>query len=119
LLLIVAVVLLSLVLTKWLGFLLGASIIFIGAETIIAVKLHLLAPRSTSRRSGKPVGAFRLRTDEETIISIAFALAGIASLTGVLHGGRVAGWLAVGAAAAGAANIVVTRRSTVAGSDGP
>jgi len=97
----------------------GVSIVFIGVETLIAINLHLLAPRSTSGRSGKPIAAFRLRSDEETIISIAFALAGIASLTGVLHGGRLAGWLAIGAAAVGATNIVVTRRGTVAASDKP
>lgn len=113
-LLVVAVVLLSLALIQWLGFLVGVSVVFIGVETLIAINLHLLAPRSMSRRSGKPIAAFRLRTDEEANFSIAIALAGIASLTGVLHGGRLAGWLAVGAAAVGAANIVVTRRITVA-----
>lgn len=60
---------------------------------------------------------FRFRAIEETIISAAFALAGVASLTGILHTSNVAGWLAIGAAIAGVVNTVVTRRSRASGSE--
>lgn len=53
------------------------------------------------------------------IISIAFTLAGIAALTGVLRAGNVVGWLAMGAAAASAANVVTTRWAMAAYSKKP
>jgi hypothetical protein len=113
----VAIVLISFALIHWFGLLIGASTIFIGVETIVGFRSYLRASRLASRRSGKPADVFGLGTEEETIISTAFALAGIASLTGVLGGGMLAGWLAIGAAAAGAANILFTRLRPVASSD--
>jgi hypothetical protein len=113
----VAAGLLSFALTRGLDFLTGISIIFIAVQAVIAINFHLLAPRSASGRATRSNEPFRFRTVEETIISATFALAGVASLIGVLHTGKLAGWLAVGAAAVGAANIVATRRTAAAGSD--
>ena len=115
----IAAGLLSLALTRGLNFLTGISIIFIAVQAVTAINFHLLAPRSASERTIKSNEPFWFRTVGETIASAAFALAGVASLTGVLNAGNLAGWLAVGAAAAGAANIVATRRSTVAGPNKP
>lgn len=115
-LLLVAVGVLSLASTRGLNFLSTISIIFIGVQAVTAINFHLLASKSPSGSTVKSNEPFRFRTPEETVISVAFALAGIATLTGVLHADKLAGWLALGAAAAGAANIVATRRSAAASS---
>lgn len=98
-------------------FISGISIIYLGVQAVRAINFHLLAPRATWGPGIKSHEPFRFRTVEEAITSAVFALVGIATLTGVLHAGNHAGWLAVGAAVAGAANIVATRRSTAARSE--
>ncbi len=108
--LLLAVAICLLALTWGLEFLIAVSIINIGVQAVYAVNFHLLAPRSAFASGVKSHGPLRFRAAQESIVSAAFALAGIACLTGVLHAGSVAGWLAVGAAAAGAANIIATRR---------
>lgn len=93
------------------------SIIFIGVQIVTAINFHLLASSSDSGKGVKSNEPFRFRAAEEMIISGALALAGIASLTGVLNAGNFAGWLALCAAAAGAFNVVVTGRCGAIGSD--
>lgn len=117
--LLLAVGIMLLALTWGLEFLTAVSIINIGVQAVYAVNFHLLAPRSAFAPGIKSHGPLRFRVAQETIVSAAFALAGIASLTGVLHAGSLAGWLAVGAAAAAAANVIATRRSAAVRSDKP
>lgn len=117
--LLIAVGLLSLALTRGLNFLTSISIIFIGVQAVIAINFHLLASNSISGSAVKSNEPFRFRAFEETIISAAFALAGIATLTGILHAGSLAGWLAMGAATMSAANVIATRRATAVDSKKP
>ncbi|HXV05905.1 MAG TPA: hypothetical protein VFP23_08405 [Solirubrobacterales bacterium] len=117
--LLAAVGILSFAITRGVDFLTGISIIAIGVQAVIAVNFHFLAPRFTSEPGTKSNEPFGFRIVEESIISAAFVLAGILSLTGVLHVGEHAGWLAVAAAAAGIANIVATRRVMTAAFDKP
>jgi hypothetical protein len=117
--LLAAVGILSFVITRGVDFLTGISIIAIGVQAVIAINFHFLAPRITSEPGTKSNEPFRFRIVEESILSAAFVLAGIASLAGLLHAGELAGWLAMAAAAAGIANIVVTRRVMAASSSKP
>jgi hypothetical protein len=107
----IAGVLFVLVVSWHLGFLASISILQIALQAAKAINFRLLVRRSgygTSAKSDQPSG---IRTIEAAIFNAAFALAGVASLTGLLHSGNLAGWLAIGAAAAGAANLIVTRRT--------
>jgi hypothetical protein len=115
--LLAAVGILSFAVTRGVDFLTGISIIAIGVQAVIAINFHLLAPRSVSEPEIKSNEPFRFRIVEEAIISAVFALAGIGSLTGILHASKLTGWLAMIAAAAGIANIVAIRRSTITSSD--
>lgn len=119
--LLLAVVILLFAFTWGLDFLAAVSVIYIGVQAVNAINLHLLTPRSAFGPGIKSHEPFRFRTGQETVISAAFALAGVASLTGVLHAGELAGWLAIGAASAGVANVVATRLtvSNPAGPDPP
>jgi hypothetical protein len=110
LVLMVAAGLLSLALTRGLEFLATISIIFIAVEVVIAIYFHLLAPRSPSPAAVGSHRPFRLRPIQQTTVSAAFAVAGIAALTGLLNASDLAGWLAVGAAVVGGANVVATHR---------
>lgn len=107
--LLLAVVLLLFVLTWGLEFLASLSIIYMGMQAVNAINFHLLAPKSAFESGIKSHEPFHFRSIQATIISAAFGLAGLASLTGVLHADSVSGWLAIGAASAGAANVIVTR----------
>ncbi len=110
-LLVVLAVLLLFAFSRGLSFLAAISASFIAVQAVIAVNFHLLSAQSTPGGAIKSHQPFRFRIAEEAIISAAFALAGIASLTGVVHAGMLAGWLALAAACAGVANIVATRQA--------
>jgi len=101
--------------TRGLEFLAAISILYIGAQTVVAINFHLLTPRSADRPPVKSHEPFGFHGVQETVISAAFAVVGIASLSGILDTGQLAGWLALGAAAAGGTNILTTRRGTSAG----
>lgn len=108
--------LLSFTFTRGLDFLASISIIFIGVQAVRAINFHLLAPRSEPGSAVKSNEPFRFRAAEEMIISGALALAGIASLAGMLNAGNLAGGLALCAATVGALNVVATRRCGAIGS---
>lgn len=108
--LMVAVGFLSLALGRGLGFLVSLSIIFIAVQVILAINFHLLAPRFGSVRGIKTHDPFRFRIPEELTFSGLLAVAGIASLAGLLDEGGPAGWLAIVAAAIGVMNVLATRR---------
>ncbi len=91
-------------------FLISMSIIFIAVQAVIAINFHLLSSSLASEPRIKSHDPFRFRAIEEAILSCTFAVAGVASLTGLLPAGNLAGWLAMGAAAVGVANLIATRR---------
>jgi len=107
----IAAVLLAFALSVGLGFLASISILQITLQAAVAINLHLLAPRSGSGTRVKPYEPLGVRTIELTIFTAAFAVAGIACLTGLLHSGDLAGWLAIGAATAGTANLIAARQT--------
>jgi hypothetical protein len=109
--LMVAVGFLSLALSQGLGFLTSIAAIFMAVQVIVAINFHLLSPRFGPVEGIKSHEPFRFRIVEEAVLSGGFAVAGIASLAGVLHEGSLAGWLALGAAAVGALNVIATHRS--------
>lgn len=94
--------------TRGLDFLTGISIIFIAVQIVTAINFYLFAPKSTRGRTTRPNEPFRFRAIEVTIISAVFGLAGVASLTGVLATGDLAGWLALCAGTAGGANVIAS-----------
>lgn len=100
----------SLALGRGLGFLVSLSIIFIAVQVILAINFHLLAPRFGSVRGIKSHDPFRFRIPEELIFSGLLAMAGIASLAGLLDESGPAGWCALVAAAIGVMNVVATQR---------
>jgi hypothetical protein len=117
-LLVVLAILLLFAFSRGLGFLAGISVSFIAVQAVIAINFHLLEARSTPGPAIKSHEPFRFRIAEEAIISTVFGMAGLASLTGLLHAGKLAGWLALAAACAGLANILATRRGNTAGIPG-
>lgn len=107
--LLLAVGILLFALTLGFSFLASVSLIYIGVQAVYAINFHLLAPRSAFRLGIKSHEPFRYRIVQESIISAGLVLAGILSVAGVLQVGNFAGWLAIGAASAGAANVAITR----------
>lgn len=106
--------------TRGLDFLTGGALIFIAVQAVAAINFHLFAPRSTEGGAIKSNEPFRFRAVEVAVISAVFGLAGVASLTGILAAGNLAGWLALCAGIAGGANVVATRhRCAPTGFDKP
>jgi hypothetical protein len=119
--LLLAVAILLFVLTLEFNFLGSVSVIYIGVQAVYAINFHLLAPRFAFGPGIKSHEPFQFRIVQEATISAAFALAGVLSFSGVLQVGKFVGWLAIGAACAGAANVVVSRLrlDTAGGSNQP
>jgi hypothetical protein len=97
-------------LTKGIDALTGVSLVFIVLQAIIAIDFHVIAPRLAVRHQGKSHGFLQIRIVEEAIISAVFAVVGVAILSGVIHVGDIAGFLAMGAGAFGAVNVITIHR---------
>jgi len=86
------------------------SIIAIGAQVVVAINRRLLH-RPLVSGSDDPNEPLRFRPPEQAMISVAFAVAGTASLVGILDASKLAGSLAAGAAVLGVINIGDTQRA--------
>jgi hypothetical protein len=102
---------LSLAVDQGFTFLAGIAAISIAVQGVIAINFFFLSPRFGAIRGGRSHEPFRFRIAEEVFVSCLFAIAGPASIVGIVDQGSLAGWLALAAAATGFLNVVVTRTS--------
>lgn len=84
--------------------LIGASLAFLAAQAIIAIGSHFFSSKFASTPRNRPRSPFQLLPVHTAMLSGVFTLAAVANLTGIAHGGALAGCLALGAATAGAVN---------------
>lgn len=119
LLLMLLVGMLSIAMSRSLGFLASVAIIFIAVEATFAINFKYLSPAGPVEHGSNRHFPFRFRMKEEALFSVLFAVVGVASLIGILSAGKLAGWLAEGAAVIGGFNVYVTRRDTLKGEKQP